>query len=80
VDDDALCRGPALPPLGANAAIGQAARTFFSARFDAGLASGKSRALPDNILEQWRALHRAGAQSYPADDLLLSADSLGDMA
>jgi hypothetical protein len=77
VDDDALCRAGALPPLTANAVIGEAARTFFSTCPDAGLTNGKSRAYPDNILEQWRALHGAGAQSYPIDDLVASPEEFG---
>jgi hypothetical protein len=77
VDDDAVCRGVALPPLSVSAVIDRAVGVFFSTPFEAGPAEGKSRAYPENILEQWRALHLAGAQSYPADDLVEAGKQFG---
>jgi hypothetical protein len=74
-----VCRGSAPFPPASTTTIWQAALVFFSSRFNPDLGEGKSQAYPDNILEQWRALHRAGAQSYPRNDLLLSGDSLGDI-
>lgn len=69
VSQQGVCRGNAPFPKAGPATIWQAVEVFFGSKFNQDLSNGKSRAHPDNILNQWRALHLAGADSYPLDDL-----------
>lgn len=67
-----VCRGNAPFPKASPATLWQAVEVFFSSKFNGDLANGKSRAYPNSVLDQWRALHGAGAESYPLDDLVLT--------
>lgn len=69
VSQQGVCRGNAPFPKASPATIWQAVEVFFGSKFNQDLSNGKSRAYPDNVLNQWRALHLAGADSYPLDDL-----------
>lgn len=69
VSQQGVCRGNAPFPKAGPATIWQAVEVFFGSKFNQDLSNGKSRAYPDNVLNQWRALHLAGADSYPLDDL-----------
>jgi hypothetical protein len=67
-----VCRGNAPFPKAAPATIWQAVEVFFGSKFNQDLANGKSRSHPGNILDQWRALNQAGAETYPLEDLVLT--------
>lgn len=64
-----VCRGNAPFPKAGPATIWQAVEVFFSSKFNQDLSNGKSRSHPNNVLDQWQALHAAGAETYPLDDL-----------
>ena len=72
-----ICRGNAPFPLAAPATMGQAVDAFFSSRFNRDLSNGKSKTHPDCILDQWQALHEAGVEAYPLDDLVDAHVTLG---
>jgi len=50
---------------------------FFGSRFNTDLSNNKSKVFPGGVLEQWRALHKAEAESYPLDDLVETGITLG---
>ncbi len=77
VGTDGVCRGNAPFPQAATTTIYQAVEAFFGSRFNRDLSNQKSRAYPTCILDQWRALHQAGANSYPLDDLVGTNLTLG---
>ncbi len=70
VHPEGVCRGNAPFPKAAPGTIWQAVDVFFSSRFNRDLSNAKSKAYPDCVLDQWRALHEAGAERYPQDDLV----------
>jgi hypothetical protein len=74
---DGVCRGNAPFPRATPATLWQAVDVFFASRFNRDLSNQKSRAYPDSILDQWRALHQAAADSYPLDDLVGTNLTLG---
>lgn len=74
--DRGVCSGNAPFPVAGAATIWQAAQVFFESGFNNHLANGKSKAHQGNILDQWKALHKAGAQEYPLDDLVEARVSL----
>jgi hypothetical protein len=67
-----VCRGNAPFPKASPATVWQAVEVFFASKFNQDLANGKSRVYPNSVLDQWRALHQAGAETYPLDDLVLT--------
>lgn len=71
-----VCRGNAPFPKAGPTTIWPAVEVFFSSKFNQDLSNGKSRAYPDNVLNQWRALHTAGVESYPLADLVPTQFSL----
>jgi hypothetical protein len=75
--DTGVCRGNAPFPGAGPGTIWQAVEVFFTSRFNQDLANGKSKAHPENVLEQWRALHQAQAAVYPPDDLVQTNLTIG---
>jgi len=83
VHEKGVCLGSAPFPKAGPATMRPAVEAFFSSKFNRDLSNRKSRAYPDCVLDQWRALHEAGAESYPVDDLIgtnLALRSLYDAA
>jgi PRTRC genetic system protein B len=74
-----VCRGSAPFPAAAAATINAAWDAFISSEFNSHLANGKSRAHPDNVLNQWRALHLAAEPEYPVADLVETKHTLKDL-
>lgn len=70
VHPEGVCRGNAPFPRAGTTTIWQAVDAFFSSRFNHDLANQKSKAFPDDVLDQWRLLNQANAEIYPLDDLL----------
>ncbi len=68
--DTGVCRGSAPFPQAGEATIWEGVDIFFSSRFNHDLAQKKSQAYPDNVVEQWLALSKAGVETYPLDDLV----------
>jgi hypothetical protein len=79
VSPEGVCRGSAPFPRAASTTIWQAVEVFFSSKFNRDLANAKSQAYPDCILDQWRALNRAGAETYPTADLVQTRLTLGGL-
>jgi hypothetical protein len=77
VQPEGVCRGNAPFPRAGVTTIYQAVEAFFASRFNRDLSNQKSQAYPDCVLDQWRALHRAGAESYPTEDLVKTTFTLG---
>ncbi len=77
VHPEGVCRGNAPFPKAHAATIWQAVDVFFSSRFKRDLSDHKSVAYPDCVLDQWRALHEAGAESYPLGDMVRANLTLG---
>lgn len=66
--DGLICFGANLPPDAAR--IGQAWQLFLEAPFNGDLASGKSRAQPNDVRVQLRSLADAHRPKYPLRDLV----------
>jgi hypothetical protein len=79
VHPEGVCRGSAPFPRAAPGTIWQAVDVFFSSRFNRDLSNAKSKAYPDCVLGQWRALHEAGAESYPLADLVQTTMTLREL-
>jgi hypothetical protein len=79
VHPEGVCRGNAPFPRASPATIWQAVDVFFSSKFNRDLSNHKSQAYPDCVLDQWRALHQAGTESYPLTDLVKTNLSLGSL-
>jgi hypothetical protein len=79
VSPKGVCRGNAPFPKLSPATIWQAVEVFFSSRFNRDLSNQKSRKYPGCVLDQWRDLHEAGAESYPLDDLVGTNLTLGGL-
>ena len=77
VHPDGVCRGSAPFPQAGPTTMWQAVDIFFSSKFNRDLANHKSKAYPDSVLDQWRALDQAGAESYPLTDLVKTKLTLG---
>jgi PRTRC genetic system protein B len=77
VQPEGVCRGNAPFPRAGATTIYQAVEAFFSSKFNRDLSNQKSQAYPDCVLDQWRTLHQAGAESYPAADLVKTTFTLG---
>jgi hypothetical protein len=72
-----VCLGNAPFPRAGPATIWQAVDVFFSSKFNRDLSDQKSRAYPKCVLDQWQALHQAGAERYPLADLVGTNLNLG---
>lgn len=70
VHPEGVCRGSAPFPQAGPATIWHAVDIFFSSKFNRDLSNQKSLAHPDCVLDQWRKLNDAGADTYPPDDLV----------
>lgn len=70
VHPEGVCRGSAPFPQAGTATIWHAVDIFFSSKFNRDLSNQKSRAFRDCVLDQWHALHEAGAENYPLGDLV----------
>ncbi len=79
VHPEGVCLGNAPFPRAGTAAIWQAVDIFFSSKFNRDLSNNKSRAYPDCVLDQWQALHRAGVDSYPLEDLVETGRTIGGL-
>lgn len=79
VHPEGVCRGNAPFPRASPATLWQAVDVFFHSKFNRDLSNAKSLAYPDCVLEQWRALSQAGAESYPLADLVKTNLSLGSL-
>lgn len=77
VHPEGVCRGNAPFPKAGPTTIWQAWDIFVSSKFNRDLSNQKSKAYPDCILDQWRALHQAGTETYPPDDLVATRLTLG---
>ncbi len=76
---DGVCRGSAPFPRAGTTTLWQAVDVFFSSRFNRDLSNQKSKAYPACVLDQWRALHQAGAEVYPPADLVPTQLTLGGL-
>ena len=72
-----LCPNGTPFPCAGGATIWQAADIFFDSRFGRRLSGEKSRAYPDNVLNQWRTLSHQGDTFYPLEDLVETSLNLG---
>ncbi len=72
-----VCLDNAPFPRASPATIWQAVDAFFSSKFNRDLSDNKSKAYPGGVLGQWRALHQAGAERYPLEDMVGANLSLG---
>lgn len=79
VHPEGVCRGSAPFPQAGPATMWQAVDAFFQSKFNRDLSTHKSKAYPHCVLDQWRALHQAGAQEYPLDDLVKTELTLGGL-
>jgi len=70
VHPEGVCRGSAPFPQAGPATIWHAVDIFFSSKFNRDLSNQKSKKYPTCVLDQWRSLHEAGAETYPLDDLV----------
>jgi hypothetical protein len=77
VHPQGVCRGNVPFPRAGTTTVWQAVEAFFASKFNRDLSDGKSRAYPNCVLDQWQALHQAGAETYPLDDLILTNLTLG---
>lgn len=77
VHPEGVCRGNAPFPRAGAATIWQAVDVFFSSRFNRDLSNQKSKAYPDCVLDRWRVLHEAEADTYPPADLVQTSLTLG---
>lgn len=76
---EGVCRGSAPFPRAGATTLWQAVDAYFSSKFNRDLSNHKSRAYPDCVLDQWQALHQAGAEVYPPDDLFQTKFTLGSL-
>lgn len=79
VSGEGVCRGSAPFPRAGTTTLWQAVDVFFSSKFNRDLSNGKSKAYPACILDQWRVLHQAGAETYPLEDLVKTNLTLGSL-
>ncbi len=79
VSPEGVCQGNAPFPQVSPATIWQGVEAFFSSRFNRDLSNQKSRKYPDCVLDQWRDLHQAGAETYPLADLVGTNLTLGSL-
>jgi hypothetical protein len=76
---EGVCRGNAPFPRASTLTIWQAVEVFFSSKFNRDLSNSKSKAYPACVLDQWRALDQAGADTYPVADLVQTRLTLGGL-
>lgn len=76
---EGVCRGNAPFPRAGTLTIWQAVEVFFSSKFNRDLSNSKSKAHPACVLDQWRTLNQAGAESYPVEDLVQTRLTLGGL-
>jgi hypothetical protein len=79
VHPEGVCRGSAPFPKAGPTTIWQGWDSFISSKFNRDLSNHKSRAYPECVLDQWRALHQAGVETYPLDDLVATRLTLGGL-
>jgi hypothetical protein len=79
VSGEGVCRGSAPFPRAGTTSLWQAVDVFFSSKFNRDLSNAKSKVYPACILDQWRALHQAGAETYPLEDLVKTNLTLGSL-
>lgn len=68
--DRGVCQGNAPFPAASPGTIREAVKAFFGSGFNNHLADNKSKAHPQNVLEQWKRLNKRRAEVYPAADLV----------
>lgn len=78
-DAGRICTGTADFPPCSGTSIYRAVDAFFESNFNDHITDGKSRAGTD-VLAIWQALHEAGAEEYPLDDLVATRLTLKDLA
>lgn len=76
---EGVCRGNAPFPRATTTTIWQAVDVFFGSKFNRDLSNQKSKAYPGCILDQWRILDQAGADTYPLADLVQTKYTLGSL-
>lgn len=78
-DAGRICAGDAEFPPCTSKTIHEAARVFFTSRFNDHLVDGKSTAHPDDIVQAWSSLDEAKPARYPIDDLVKTRWCLADV-
>ena len=77
VHPEGVCRGSAPFPKAGATSTWQAAGIVCSSKFNRAPSTETSKAYPDCVLDQWRALVEANAERYPLDDLVETRLTLG---
>ena len=72
VSGNGVCTGNVPFPEAGVATVWAAVNLFFESEFNDHLSNGKSQAHPRSVLALWRKLARAGAETYPLDDLVFA--------
>lgn len=73
-NDGSICVGSVSFPICTPTTIAQAVDLFFESNFNRDLASGKSRAHYEDVLELWAQLE--GAETFNSDDLMPAPENL----
>ena len=71
-----ICRGNADFPIASAGTIWEAWETFISSHFNSH-SSGKKTKSHDSVIEALNALHKAGATTFPNDELMSTYKTLG---